>query len=434
MADRMKAAVKEKPAPKSTVVKQVPRPEPGPDEVRIRIKVASICGTDVHIYDWDAWAQARIKTPLIQGHEFAGEIEKLGANVTGLREGDYVSAEGHIACGRCYMCRTGNAHVCKTVSILGIDRGGSFAEYLTVPASNVIVNDDDLPPELATMQDPLGNAVYTSMNANPSGKAIAINQGVARARGGILVFSDAATLFRSDALKKLVRHFAEPRVGVVCGALRFEASVESRQTEGVYWRYESMLRLMESRLGVTLTASGAIYAMRRECFVPFPTDTLVEDLLVPVNARRAGFRVLYDPDAIATDFAPSTVAGEFARRVRIATGSFRALGEILWGPLDPMTAFAFVSHKLLRWILPFLLLGMLVSSASLWAQPVYRALLMAQLVFYAWAAVGCVFRRRVQGIRYALMAYYLLAMHLAFLVGFMHFLTGHRGAEWRRVS
>src|SRR3972149_3487521 len=151
MADRMKAAVKEKPAPKSTVVKQVPRPEPGPDEVQIRIK-----------------------PPLIQGHEFAGEVEKLGANVTGLRKGDYVSAEGHIACGRCYMCRTGNAHVCKTVSILGIDRGGSFAEYLTVPASNVIANDDDLPPELATMQDPLGNAVYTSMNANPPGKTIAI--------------------------------------------------------------------------------------------------------------------------------------------------------------------------------------------------------------------------------------------------------------------
>src|SRR3972149_5499680 len=174
MADRMKAAVKEKPAPKSTVVKQVPRPEPGPDEVQIRIKVASICGTDVHIYDWDAWAQNRIKPPLIQGHECAGEVEKLGANVTGLRKGDYVSAEGHLACGRCYMCRTGNAHVCKTVSIVGIDRDGAFAEYLKVPASNVIVNDPDLPPELATMQEPRGNAVYTTRNANVPSKTIAI--------------------------------------------------------------------------------------------------------------------------------------------------------------------------------------------------------------------------------------------------------------------
>ncbi len=174
MAETMKAAVKLEPAPKSTEVRRVPKPTPGPDEVLIRVRVASICGTDVHIYDWDAWAEARIKTPLIQGHEFAGEIEKVGSAVVGLRKGDYVSAEGHIACGRCHMCRTGNAHVCKTVAILGIDRDGSFAEYLKVPAANVIVNDPSLPPELATIQDPLGNAVYTVTNANVPGKAVAI--------------------------------------------------------------------------------------------------------------------------------------------------------------------------------------------------------------------------------------------------------------------
>src|SRR2546427_686427 len=174
MTSMMKAAVKLKPAPKSTEVRKVPIPEPTPSEVLIRVDIASICGTDVHIYDWDAWAAARIKVPLVQGHEFAGHIEKLGSGVTGFRKGDYVSAEGHIACGRCYMCRTGNAHVCKNVSILGIDRDGSFAEYMTVPASNVIVNDDDLPLDLATMQDPLGNAVYTVTNANVPGKTIAI--------------------------------------------------------------------------------------------------------------------------------------------------------------------------------------------------------------------------------------------------------------------
>jgi len=174
MTSTMKAAVKLKPAPKSTEIRSLPIPRPDRSEVLIRVKVASICGTDVHIYDWDAWAQARIKVPLIQGHEFAGHIEDVGSDVTGLKKGDYVSAEGHIACGRCYMCRTGNAHVCKTVSIVGIDRDGAFAEYLKVPASNVIVNDPDLPPELATMQDPLGNAVYTTTNANVPSKTIAI--------------------------------------------------------------------------------------------------------------------------------------------------------------------------------------------------------------------------------------------------------------------
>jgi len=174
MTSTMKAAVKLKPAPNSTELRNIPIPEPSNQEVLIRVDIASICGTDVHIYDWDAWAARRIKVPLVQGHEFAGHIEKLGSGVTGLRKGDYVSAEGHIACGRCYMCRTGNAHVCKNVSILGIDRAGSFAQYMTVPASNVIVNDDDLPLDLATMQDPLGNAVYTVTNANVPGKSVAI--------------------------------------------------------------------------------------------------------------------------------------------------------------------------------------------------------------------------------------------------------------------
>ncbi len=266
------------------------------------------------------------------------------------------------------------------------------------------------------------------------GKSSALNQAVARARHDILVFSDAATLFAPEAVRRLVRHFADARVGVVCGALQFEASAESRQTEGLYWRYESMLRLMEARLGVTLTASGAIYAMRRECFVPLAADTIVEDLVLPINARKLGFQVLYDPEATATDFAASTVGGEFARRVRVATGSFRALGHLVGTPLDPVTSFAFFSHKLLRWILPFLLIGMLLSSAALLGSPLYRSLFAAQLLFYAWGAVGFLFRRRIRGIRYALMAYYLLAIHLAYLVGFIRFLSGRGSVEWRRVD
>jgi cellulose synthase/poly-beta-1,6-N-acetylglucosamine synthase-like glycosyltransferase len=265
------------------------------------------------------------------------------------------------------------------------------------------------------------------------GKSSALNQAVPRARHDILVFSDAATLFAPDAVSKLVRHFTDPRVGVVCGALQFQASAESRQTEGLYWRYESLLRLMESRIGVTLTASGAIYALRRGCFVPLSADTLVEDLVVPMTARRLGFRVLYDPEARGTDFAASTVAGEFSRRVRIATGSFRALSGLLRGPLDPVTAFAFVSHKLLRWTLPFLLIGMLVTSAALLEAPLYRALFVLQVLFYGWGLAGYLFRPRIQGIRFALVAYYLLAIHLAFLVGFVRYLSGRREIEWRQV-
>jgi cellulose synthase/poly-beta-1,6-N-acetylglucosamine synthase-like glycosyltransferase len=120
-----------------------------------------------------------------------------------------------------------------------------------------------------------GGNVHVLYLPTRGGKARAVNQAVERARNEILVFSDAATLFAPDAIRKLVRHFEDQQVGVVCGALQFQGSQESRQTEGIYWRYEGMLRLMESRLGVTLTASGAIYALRRKCFVPLPGNTLV---------------------------------------------------------------------------------------------------------------------------------------------------------------
>lgn len=174
MADTMLAAVKTKPAPGAIELREVPRPEPGPGEVLIRVRIASICGTDVHIYEWDDWSQKRIQPPLIQGHEFAGEVVSLGPNTTHIQVGDYVSAEGHVSCGTCYQCRTGEAHICPNVHIIGVDRDGAFAEYVAVPETNVIVNPEDLPLELATIQDPFGNAVQTVFSADVPGNDVAV--------------------------------------------------------------------------------------------------------------------------------------------------------------------------------------------------------------------------------------------------------------------
>lgn len=174
MADTMMAAVKTKAAPGATDYRRVPIPKIGPTEALVRVKIASICGTDLHIFDWDEWSQHRIHPPLIQGHEMAGEVERVGDEVTAIAKGDRVSFEGHIACGKCYECRTGQAHVCRNLRIMGIDRDGAFAEYVAVPASNLIKNDPSLPWEVATIQDPLGNATQVVMNANVSGKAIAV--------------------------------------------------------------------------------------------------------------------------------------------------------------------------------------------------------------------------------------------------------------------
>jgi threonine 3-dehydrogenase len=170
----MMAAVKTRAAPDSYEVKDVSVPPVGRDEVLIRVKIASICGTDVHIADWDEWARRRIKPPLIQGHEFAGEVVEVAEGAAFVQVGDYVSAEGHVACGHCFQCRNGQAHVCQNVRIIGIDRDGAFAEYVVVPEKNVVKNDPRLPLEYATMQDPFGNAVFAVFNADVPGHTVAV--------------------------------------------------------------------------------------------------------------------------------------------------------------------------------------------------------------------------------------------------------------------
>jgi cellulose synthase/poly-beta-1,6-N-acetylglucosamine synthase-like glycosyltransferase len=266
------------------------------------------------------------------------------------------------------------------------------------------------------------------------GKARALNCAVARARHEVLVFSDASTLFRPDAVRKLVRHFANPRIGAACGALRFQASSESEQTEGVYWKYESALRLMESRLGAALNASGAVYALRRSAYEQLPSGAVLDDLLVPMNARKMGHFVVYDPEAVATDYAAETVRGEFARRVRIAAGSFQALPELLRMRLGSFTAFCFISHKLLRWLLPMFLIALILSNCVLVRSTPYAVLAIMQVAFYSWAALGLVCYDHLKRVRYALIGHFLLAMNVAFLVGFFRYLKNRNSIEWQRVS
>ncbi|MFP3985644.1 MAG: L-threonine 3-dehydrogenase [Candidatus Bathyarchaeia archaeon] len=157
----MHAVVKSKRAPGAEAT-NVGIPEITRSEVLVKVKMASICGTDVHIWDWNAWAQKRIKKlPLIFGHEFCGEVVKVGEDVTSIEVGDFVSAETHIADGTCYQCRTDRMHICQRVQILGVDRDGVFAEYVSLPERNVWKNDPKLDSAVASIQEPLGNAVQT---------------------------------------------------------------------------------------------------------------------------------------------------------------------------------------------------------------------------------------------------------------------------------
>lgn len=154
---------------------EVPIPQCGEDEVLVQVEATSICGTDLHIWRWDEWAEQRIVPPLTLGHEFAGTVVDTGRLVRHVSVGDYVSAESHITCGMCFYCRTGQAHMCERTQILGVDRDGAFAKYVVVPES-VIWNNDraKLPPELATLQEPFGNAVFATSEQDLAGRSVAV--------------------------------------------------------------------------------------------------------------------------------------------------------------------------------------------------------------------------------------------------------------------
>jgi threonine 3-dehydrogenase len=144
-------------------IEDVPEPAIGINDVKIRVLATGICGTDLHIYDWDAWAQATIHTPLTIGHEFVGEIAEIGSNVADLKVGELVSGEGHVVCGRCRNCLAGRRHLCAHTKGVGVDRPGAFAEYIVLPVTNVWRHHAGVPLEIAAIFDPLGNAVHTAL-------------------------------------------------------------------------------------------------------------------------------------------------------------------------------------------------------------------------------------------------------------------------------
>ncbi|WP_263731808.1 L-threonine 3-dehydrogenase [Cellulomonas sp. SG140] len=159
----MRALYKSAAAP-GLILTERPEPTPGRTDVKIRVRRTGICGTDLHIEEWDSWAAGAIDAPLVPGHEFSGHVVEVGADVHTVKVGDLVSAEGHVVCGHCRNCRAGRRHLCIRVSSLGVNRDGAFADYVVVPESNVWHHPDDIDPDLAAIFDPLGNAVHTALS------------------------------------------------------------------------------------------------------------------------------------------------------------------------------------------------------------------------------------------------------------------------------
>jgi len=173
MAITMKALRKMRPA-RGLSMETAPVPSLGPMDVLVRVKAASICGTDLHIYGWDRWSQGRIKPPLTLGHEFCGHVERVGEEVAAVKAGDFVSAEMHVNCGHCHQCRLGEAHICQNLRIIGIDQDGAFAEFVKIPASNIIKLDANIPEHYGAILDPLGNAVHTVLAGAIAGQSVLV--------------------------------------------------------------------------------------------------------------------------------------------------------------------------------------------------------------------------------------------------------------------
>ena len=208
---KMKALVKARPE-KGIRMEEVPVPEPGLNEVIIKVSKSAICGTDLHIYEWDTWAQKTIRTPMTIGHEYMGHIHSLGAGVRNLKIGDRVTGEGHIACGHCRNCRRSKEHVCENTVGIGVHLDGSFAEYVKIPSSNIVPLDNRIPDEWAAIMDPFGNATHTALSFPLLGEDVLVTGSgligsmaiaVARYAGARFIVASDLSDFRLEIAKKM---------------------------------------------------------------------------------------------------------------------------------------------------------------------------------------------------------------------------------------
>jgi threonine 3-dehydrogenase len=211
MAGTMKALRKMQ-ATKGLQMDTVAVPSTGPTDVLVRVKTASICGTDLHIYGWDRWSQGRIKPPVTLGHEFCGTVERVGDEVRAVMAGDFASAEMHVNCGHCHQCQLGQAHICQNLRIIGIDLDGAFAEFVKIPASNIWKLDPSIPEHYGAILDPLGNAVHAVLAGPVAGQTVLVTGcgpiglmsiAVAKACGSSMVFATETNEQRRAMAKKM---------------------------------------------------------------------------------------------------------------------------------------------------------------------------------------------------------------------------------------
>ncbi len=268
-----------------------------------------------------------------------------------------------------------------------------------------------------------------------AGKVETLNKTVAKAKGEIIIFSDANTIHKNDTIRKIVRNFADPKVGCVCGRLTY---TESEQTlvsrgENLYWQYEHFIKKQESRLGMLLITNGSLQAVRKSLY-PYPDPDIADDLSIPIMIRAKGYKVIYEHKARVYEVATQCIKEEFSQKVRIISqglkGAVRLRGQIM--RTGAFGIFQFFAHKLLRWMMAFFMAGMLISCIPLANQPFYGAFLGAQVIFYLCALIGFI-RRTKNKIKIFYIPFYFCLVNLAAMAALLRFIRQGETRIWDKA-
>jgi cellulose synthase/poly-beta-1,6-N-acetylglucosamine synthase-like glycosyltransferase len=269
------------------------------------------------------------------------------------------------------------------------------------------------------------------------GKMSVLNDLVEQVSDDYIVFSDANTHFNNNTIEHLVRHFDHDDIGAVCGELHLVDVDSGDNKDNVYWRYEQVLKFHEARLNALQGANGAIYAIRKELFIPLPANTIVDDFQVAMNVAKQGSRLIYDPEAIAIEEIAPNLQAEEARRVRIGLGNYQALIAMPWA-LNPLLGWrfvAYISHKVCRWFVPHLMVLALISNLLLINIPLYQLLLIGQILFYSIAFYGINKQKKQQNIgSFTGIIAFFVSMNIALMRGFFRYFNSNVQGTWERTT
>jgi len=270
------------------------------------------------------------------------------------------------------------------------------------------------------------------------GKAQVINKAMKLIDSELVIFSDANTEYDKNAVKEIVKHFSDKKIGCVCGRLiyRNPGLIVSGKGENFYWRYETNLKILESKIGYVAGANGAIYAIRHKLFEPLPKETINDDFTISMDIVRRGFKCIYEERAFAFEDVAPTVIGEFQRHVRDGAGHYIALKHLL-GLLNPfcgIRSFIYWSHRILRWLVPGILLLLFLINIILAGQDLYKYILFMQILFYVFALLGVLMvgHKKMPFVIY--IPFYFCNLNLALFMGFLKAVSGKQNSMWERTE